>query len=170
MHLSGGDRNGTDGYTTTSAQLIRLCQSYTVRTVYVESVDETEISSHRDPSQWERVRMSRSSERARRSPFLTRVSICTHCFSIRRAPGYERDSGCIFIIDISIQYQNHQRLVLAKITRDDHGLKNTTMYLFDETIESWGAQLIHRCVQRPHSRRRPRDCDMNMYQYLPCIR
>lgn len=47
-------------------------------------------------------------------------------------------------------------LVLAKITRDDDGLKNTTMYLYDKTIESWGAQLIHRCEQRPHSRRRPR--------------
>lgn len=117
-----------------------------------------------------RVRMSRSSERARRSPFLTRVSICTHCFSIRRVPGYERDSGCIFIIDISIQYQNHRRLVLAKITRDDDGLKNTTMFLYDRTIESWGAQLIHRCVQRLHSRRRRRECDMSMYQYLPCIR
>lgn len=105
--------------------------------------------------------MSRSSERARRSPFLTRVSICTHCFSIRRVPGYERDSGCIFIIDISIQYQNHQRLVLAKITRD--------VYLYDKTIENWGAQLIHRCVQRLHSRRRPRDCDMSMYQYLSTL-
>lgn len=43
------------------------------------------------------------------------------------------------------------------------------VFVFDKTIESWGAQLIHRCVQRPHSRRRPRECDMNMYQYLPCI-